>query len=113
MPLCSLIGDTVENICKNSCIGSSEEHDDRNTLEIPGTEWIFSCPMIDWLNHSAESKYIQYRPCSTIIIKGNAKNLWAYQFQAPMPVDVSKIDGDIWPSYERCDFLACHASELR
>ena len=30
-----------------------------------------------------------------------------------MPIDVSKIDGDMWPSYERCENLSCHAAELR
>ena len=29
-----------------------------------------------------------------------------------MPIDVSKIEGDMWPSYERCKDLSCHAAEL-
>ena len=41
------------------------------------------------------------------------KDYFAYQFRTPMPIDVSKIDGDMWPSYERCENLSCHAAELR
>ena len=41
------------------------------------------------------------------------KEYFAYQFRTPMPIDVSKIDGDMWPSYERCENLSCHAAELR
>ena len=46
-------------------------------------------------------------------VRWSRKDYFAYQFRTPMPIDVSKIDGDMWPSYERCENLSCHAAELR
>ena len=44
--------------------------DDRETIEEPGTEWIFSCPTVNWLQAAAEKQ----------------QNMWAYQFRNVMPI---------------------------
>ena len=79
---------------QNNCVYNDKVVDDRLTLEEPGTDWIFTCPKIEWIQAAKH------------------ENIWAYQFRANMPIDVSKIEGDMWPSYERCKDLSCHAAEL-
>ena len=96
-PEIALLRPQVETICENSnhCLYNDKIVDDRLTLEEPGTDWIFTCPKIEWIQNA------------------NQDNIWAYQFRANMPIDVSKVEGDMWPSYERCKDLSCHAAELR
>jgi len=92
----------VPQVCKSlleGCGGSSAENDDRVTVEEPGTEWIFTCPELNWFkSHTG----------------GNA---YKYHFRAPIPIDISKIGQqgqrmDGWLSYERCEYLSCHAADL-
>ena len=91
-----MIDSKVNEIClnQNNCVYNDKVVDDRLTLEEPGTDWIFTCPKIEWIQTAKH------------------ENIWAYQFRANMPIDVSKIEGDMWPSYERCKDLSCHAAEL-
>ena len=95
-PLQAMIDGKVQEICvnQNNCLYNDKVVDDRLTLEEPGTDWIFTCPKIEWIQTAKHD------------------NIWAYQFRANMPIDVSKIEGDMWPSYERCKDLSCHAAEL-
>ena len=50
-----------------------------------------------------------------------AENIYAYHFRAPLPIDITKVGSfgnkitpyvDGWDSYERCEYLSCHASDL-
>ena len=105
---CNVLGDTIDSICS----GLDKDCDDRETIEKPATEWIFSCPKLQWLDEAAEK---------------SQTNIWSYQFRAAMPLglnysninrfkkllDISKVGGDdSWEDYERCEALSCHASEL-
>lgn len=90
-------------VSENACLDANADQDDRITVEVPGTEWIFTCPELKWLN------------------KQSAENVYAYHFRAPLPIDITKVGSfgnkitpyvDGWDSYERCEYLSCHASDL-
>ena len=59
----------LENICTQIEL-PSKTCDDRETIEQPATEWIFSCPTLDWLQHAEK----------------NQTNMWTYQFRTVMPL---------------------------
>jgi len=95
---CSILQGQIPGVCEQLIEGITKNCDDRETIEAPGTEWIFTCPTLEWLQYAAGEE--------------TEKKVWAYQFRAAMPLDVSKIEGDQWEYYERCKVLSCHAAEL-
>ena len=65
-----MIDSKVNEIClnQNNCVYNDKIYDDRLTLEEPGTDWIFTCPKIEWIQTAKH------------------ENIWAYQFRANMPI---------------------------
>ena len=70
--LCELLGQAICRVVDldSICAKFDKNCDDRETIEKPATEWIFTCPNIEWLQKAETAQ----------------KNMWMYHFQAVMPL---------------------------